>query len=279
MNLKSMISSLNTSILLEGREGLFMLEDAFELVSLLLNIENIEKHPDYLFLDVPKDKKSIGVDDVMPIVQKSHLKPALGEKTIVVINHMDTLTEAAQNKLLLSLEESPYLFIIGISYQDRLLETVLSRMRRITYSSLSKEEFIDNCEGRFTRSDAEILYYACDGCPGFIHSLGSELPLLRDLYDVCSKGKRSDIFSILHLVTEKDKLSVYNDRNLLSAVLKIMQNGFMQRSFFALQQSNKDKALRYAAIVKRLALDESLMLSPAYTKDNFFRTVLYCVEY
>lgn len=279
MNLREKITSMDVNILLEGREGLFMLEDAFELVSHLVNSANYEKHPDYMYLDIPEDKKSIGVDDVLPVIQKGYTKPVLLKKTIVIINNMDALTEAAQNKLLLSLEDSPYLFIIGISYHAKLIDTVLSRMTRIKYLPLSKEAFIAHCEGNYNASDAELLYHACDGCPKLILTLGSELTLFQKLHKACISNNRSDIFNILHLVKEKDNLSVYNNLKLTASVLKVMQHSFMTCAITVASRQDKNMAVRYTDIVLRLANDEAILRNSSYSKDNFFRTILYCVEH
>lgn len=278
MNLATKISNLETNVLLEGKEGLFMLEDVVDFLSSLFQGADYEKHPDYLFVDLPEDKKTIGVDDILPIVQKGHIKPVLLEKTVIVINHMDCLTEAAQNKLLLSLEESPYLFVIGIAYRDKLLSTVLSRMRRISYKPLTKEEFISYCEGTYARGDATLLAHACSGCPGLVHSIGEHLDLFRQLDIACRGSKRSDILSVLHLVKEKDKLAIYNSKELLRPVLRVMQAAFLDKSFECIKNGEEGKALRYTEKVRRLLEDDRVVESPAYSKDNFIRTMIGCVE-
>jgi len=264
------------SILLEGREGLFMLEDALELVSKLFCSEYYEKHPDYLFVDL-KDKKTIGVDEITPVIEKGLMKPVLASKAVVVINHMDALTEAAQNKLLLTLEESPYLFIIGISYQNRLLDTVLSRMKRTSYQPLSQKEFLSVCEGDIDKDDAVLLFHACSGCPGLIPAMKEELPMFRAVLNACL-GKRSGLFSALHLVKEKDKLAITEHKELILPVFRIMQHGLLERALRLSSQGDSKGAIGCAKLVRLIEGDMQVCNSSAYSKDNLFRTICCCVE-
>jgi len=271
--------SLETSLLLEGREGLFMLEDACELVGRLLGSENFDKHPDYLYVDIPKDKKTIGVDEIAVVVQKALFKPVIFSKSIVLINHMECLTEAAQNKLLLSLEESPYLFVIGVSYENRLLDTVLSRMRRIKYRPVSRELFVSYCEDIYSPEDANVLYYACEGCPGLIHSKKLDIEMLLTLSKACREENRQNILKVLHLVKEKDKLAVSGEKHLYPYVFRVMQRSFMECVTCEVQKGNFNKALQCNDIVKYLGNELMRCDSPAYSKDNFFRAVVFCAEH
>lgn len=267
-----------TSLLLQGKEGLFMLEDALDYAARYLNIEDCTLHPDYLYVDVPEGKKTIGVDDILPIVQKSYLKPSVAEKIVVVVNHMECMTEAAQNKLLLSLENSPYLFMIGVSYEDCLLQTVKSRMQIVRYDAYTLDAFMTNCENTFTRVDSTLMYYVCDGCPGKIVTYQQDLPLFRDLEQACGLNDGAKILEALHLVKEKDKLAVTGTKDYMQAVLRVMRYSYMKHARKALENDFL-LAARYAGIVDKLTDELSLVNKSTYTKDNFFCAIMYCIEH
>ncbi len=274
----SVNTNYETSLLLQGKEGLYMLDDAFDCASCYLNIEDCNLHPDYLYVDVPNGKTVIGVDDILPIVHKSYLKPSIAEKFVVVVNHMECMTEAAQNKLLLSLENSPYLFMIGVSYEDCLLQTVKSRMKIVHYDSYTFNSFISYCENTFARADATLLFYICDGCPGMISTYQNDLPLFRDLEQACYLNNASKILEALHLVKEKDKLAVTGNKAYMRAVLRVMRYSYMEYAKKALEKDFL-LAARYAEIVDKLTEDILLVTQSTYTKDTFFCTIMYCIEH
>lgn len=100
-------------------------------------------HPDILYLEKPKDKASIGVDDIREkILNEVYLKPYLSDRRIFIIDDGDALSVEAQNALLKVLEEPPdnVSFIICVKSTDRLLNTVLSRSFVVSFFPLSSHE-------------------------------------------------------------------------------------------------------------------------------------------
>ncbi len=79
------------------------------------------------------DKASIGVDDVRFLRSDALVPPNDGENKVYVIQDADTMTDAAQNALLLTLEEPPpyVLFLLLCENAASLLETVRSRAVRL----------------------------------------------------------------------------------------------------------------------------------------------------
>ncbi|MFA6947628.1 MAG: hypothetical protein WCQ72_01465 [Eubacteriales bacterium] len=85
--------------------------------------------PDVISIAVPKDKKSIGVDDVRAVKEEAYLSPNELEFKAFVINEAALMTVQAQNALLKLLEEPPdnvYFFLI-CENAAALLPTVRSR--------------------------------------------------------------------------------------------------------------------------------------------------------
>ena len=100
-------------------------------------------HPDILYLDKEKGKSSIGVEEVRSkILTEVYMKPYLAERRVFIIGEGDALSVGAQNALLKILEEPPAYatFIICVTKQDKLLDTVLSRSCTVTFFPLSFDE-------------------------------------------------------------------------------------------------------------------------------------------
>ena len=123
----------NTGLLYYGEGNL--LEHALDKAAEILKTtrEMLISNPDYLFVDYDEGKTSIGVETANMIVEKSSLIATFGEHQVCVVNHMDSMTEAAQNKLLKTLEESS-MIILGVCYEDNILPTVKSRMKKVKIS-------------------------------------------------------------------------------------------------------------------------------------------------
>ena len=134
-DLLKMKNSLTSSFLLKACDS-SALNDALAFAKASLHTESLENHPDYLFIS-SCGKKTIGVDDVLPLIRKCSFPPVVADKIMVIIDDMEKLTVAAQNKLLLLLEENTHCFVIGIVHEDGLLlDTVKSRMRLLSYQPL-----------------------------------------------------------------------------------------------------------------------------------------------
>lgn len=87
-------------------------------------------HPDYIVLEKPTDKKTIGVDVVREqLVKAAYVRPFSSARKVFVVENAELLTPEAQNALLKILEEPPEyaIFLLLADAQKHLLETVLSR--------------------------------------------------------------------------------------------------------------------------------------------------------
>ena len=266
-----------TSLLLMGSPGMSMLEDALALARHILKTSNLDAHPDFLMVAPLAKKKSIGVDEIMPVISLGAYPPVHGTHSIALIDGMDKLTVAAQNKLLILLESNPYVFVIGLCYGE-VLDTVKSRMRIISYHPYSKADFLKMCE--LPTEDGELLYYATAGCIGFLKDLIPEKELFTDLRDACSnEDKRKKLYQVLHLIREKDNQAITENQFLMQAVLRVLQFLFHRQSELACIEKDYKKAARYHDITTRLIEDEKRSEQTVYSKNDFFATILYCVEH
>ncbi len=85
--------------------------------------------PDVITVDVPKDRRSIGVDAVREIRESAYIKPNDLAVKIYIIRDADKMTEQAQNALLKLFEEPPHgvYFLLLTSDVTAMLPTVRSR--------------------------------------------------------------------------------------------------------------------------------------------------------
>lgn len=135
-------------------------------------------HPDIVHLTKAADKASIGVDEVREqILNEVYLKPYLAKRRVFIIGEGDALSVEAQNALLKILEEPPayVTFLICVTKQDKLLDTVLSRSCVVTFFPLGYEEVAAFLETRFGENEKNKLYARLSQ-----GSIGTAISLLSD---------------------------------------------------------------------------------------------------
>lgn len=128
-----------------------------EILTKELNLKLSENNPDLVYVIPEKDKKSIGISVVKDIAKYISEKPMSNKIKAVVIENGDILTEQAQNSLLKVLEEHPAYchFLIGAKNENSLIETVLSRCKKINLSNFANQnkndkEIKEKTEKKFT---------------------------------------------------------------------------------------------------------------------------------
>ena len=174
-------------------------------------------HPDIVYLKKTGDKASIGVDDVREqILNEVYLKPYLSSRRVFVIGEGDALSIEAQNALLKILEEPPayVTFVICVTKQDKLLNTVLSRCSVVAFFPLAYDEVATYLEKRFGANEKlRLCARLSQGSIGVAISLVSDgsteqlyedtvQAVLRLKKDACSVREMADF-----MITEKDRIS------------------------------------------------------------------------
>lgn len=122
------------------------------------------------------DAATIGIDAVRRIREDMYLSPAECERKVYIIEDADTMTAAAQNALLIALEEPPKNVLILLLCKDPslLLPTVRSRVQTLRTERFTREEldaFLGNALAakRLKESDAsayDAILTAAHGAPG-----------------------------------------------------------------------------------------------------------------
>lgn len=136
------------------------LDSRVEKINQIL-IENKLKnpHPNLLFFD--KEEK-LGVAQAKQIIDHMSLKPYQTGPQAVVLVQAEELTPEAQNSLLKTLEEPPEnsLIILGVSSEDQLIPTILSRCKIVNNKAQAtgnklEEKDVENIEKFFSSSIEE----------------------------------------------------------------------------------------------------------------------------
>lgn len=114
---------------------------------------------DWLETINPETKQvSIYVHDIDHINSKLQLTSASGGYRVVIMWLPERMNESASNKLLKLLEEPPHksLFLLVSEAPDMLLDTILSRCRRITFKPLEQDTIAEQLAGNQFRLDPEL---------------------------------------------------------------------------------------------------------------------------
>lgn len=112
-------------------------EQKAELFLKDINLKLDKNNPDILLVEKAEDKKSIGIDQVREAILFLSEKPFSHKNKAILIKYAHLLTIQAQNALLKTLEETPIfaLIILCSKTQDMLLETIVSRCRKVYIKS------------------------------------------------------------------------------------------------------------------------------------------------
>ena len=139
-------------------------------------------HADIIHIE---KEKSITVDDIKDIVEKSYIKSVEGGKKTFVIHGGEKMTTGAQNKLLKTLEEPPkdVVFLIGCTNINAILPTIKSRVKKIQLDIFKEDDIYD-----------ELLHFTEDKDKAKVAS-------------ICSEGKISKAVDLLY---DSNYLNLYN---------------------------------------------------------------------
>jgi DNA polymerase-3 subunit delta' len=129
-----------------------------------------DHHPDLHYLTPAPDKRAISVEQVRDLIAALELTSHEGVAKALVVDPAESMTLAAANALLKTLEEpTPSTYFLLVSHQSGLLPaTVRSRCQVVSVSSPPTGEALDwLCEGAgdASRGDLAALLRVCGGSP------------------------------------------------------------------------------------------------------------------
>ena len=123
-----------------------------------------KNNPDVIYID-SEDKKSIGIDQIREnLVHDINIKPYKNRYKIYIIKNADTMTEAAQNAILKTIEEPhayAILILLATDYK-KFLPTILSRcilidLKPIDINTMNKY-IVDNYNKKIENVDIYSTY-------------------------------------------------------------------------------------------------------------------------
>ena len=182
---------LAKSILLISKDQYYSMEFARYLAIQIfnngqfINNENAQKvkcdsHPDMKTFPA---KERLMVADSENIVQESVIKPIFANKKVFIIKNIENGMEAAQNKLLKTLEEpaSNVYFILTTSNVNLVLPTIRSRCNKVELGKVSDKIIMDLLGGN---ENSSLITALSDGCVGKAIELENKESLIQ-VFSAC----------------------------------------------------------------------------------------------
>jgi len=207
---------LTTPLLLVGDEGtgrrFSVIEAAKEAFSKgdpeSIHCVQISKgmHPDLVVVR-PEDDKEIGVDAMRAVVEQAQSFPSMVSSRYIVIDGADTMTIAAANVLLKTLEEPPRTsrFFLLTESASSVLPTIRSRCGVVRYRPLS-EKFIVDFLREHTDDDAKALVCCrlAEGSVGraYQYLASGRLTLRNKVLSLLKIGLTQDVSSLFSTIDE-----------------------------------------------------------------------------
>jgi len=150
------------AILFSGQEGLGKKKVALEFVKLIAGKDVLEReNPDLFFIS--SSEKEIQISQIRDLIWNLSLKPIVLPFKIGILDNAHLMTKEAQSALLKTLEEPKgnALLILITQYPELLLPTILSRVLKIKFYPVKREEienYLDskNIKAREKREIIEI---------------------------------------------------------------------------------------------------------------------------
>ena len=179
-------------------------------------------HPDLIL--VRPEKKSLGVEEIRTkIIDDVAIKPYRYSYKIYIIEQADTMTPAAQNALLKTLEEPPSyaVFLLLAKQQAAFLETVLSRCISLHLHPLPAQIVASYLQEKKSLSSEQAASYAAyaQGSIGQALTLLEDEAFLQMRQDVLAKLQRIQNTSLAEVLLWAKEWEIYqNDFRFLDVI-------------------------------------------------------------
>lgn len=162
---------------------------------------------DFVFADVPDQKKEIPVDTVRQVISEVYIKPCLFKRKIVIINNADKMNINAQNAILKVLEEPPAytVFILVVSNLLAILPTIISRGNIINFAPLSNKAVEKILKEKYDSQIPAHLLNLCSGSVKTAYEISTD-----EKYMELRRNIISSFSDFLTSPTEKTQLILYS---------------------------------------------------------------------
>lgn len=209
------------AIILYGESGSGKLTFAKSIAEKIVynqqHVKNIKNCVDINIID-GNDTGSILIDNIREIKNNISTTPHEGEKKVQIIANCDKMTIQAQNALLKSLEEpsNTTVFILTVSNNQKLLDTILSRGIIVNMEPISEKEIIKILSKQYKNTNLRTIIRTAkvsNGNLGLCKKI-LDMPPDKNILDLCEKLffyiltlNEYEIMAILSKY-EKDKLGL-----------------------------------------------------------------------
>ncbi len=179
-----------------------------------------DNNPDFFYITT--EKKSLGVADIRKSITATvNIKPFRSNKKVYLIEDSDSMTIAAQNAFLKTLEEPPefVVFILTANNKHNLLTTIISRCITLNTVSLSEQSLykaIDSMQNKCENDlylDKNVAVKLADGSIGkYLSTVCNEdfINNREKLLQIVENIKKYDIIDIIQKSDELAKNKIDN---------------------------------------------------------------------
>ncbi|MEG2483970.1 MAG: DNA polymerase III subunit [Clostridia bacterium] len=209
--------------LFDGPDGIGKQLVAKEFAKEILETENLETCPDYIYIDKLENKKDILVEQIREsIVNNVYSKPVASNKKVYIINNAQDMNNVAQNSLLKTLEEPPkYIVLILVANQvDKFLPTIISRVKRIKFKKLTNKD-IDKYIVENNIIVSENIKEYIDGSLGKL-KLMENLSAYEEIEKFVDKLKTENIVYLLEI----SKIVDFRNNNYMNYLQFVLYNNY-----------------------------------------------------
>ncbi len=222
--------------LFTGDDGLGKSLLAKEMALKILGKSVNRQYVDIIECRAEKGKQSVGINDIISIIEEINKKPYESDKKVVIIYKAHTLTVEAQNAFLKTIEEPPkgvFIFLLCENSED-ILDTVKSRCQIHKLKRLSIEEIKEFLGVKFpdlTPEEIRNIASFSDGIPGRAGKLinDNEFNEIRNkLMELLLGIKRK---SLPEMLEYEEFFMKYKDkwRDLLICILSYIRDGIVYK--------------------------------------------------
>lgn len=145
-------------------------------------------YADIIEYRIPKNRKSIGVNEIRELIEEINKKPVEGNKKVIIIYEAESMTQEAQNAFLKTIEEPPNGIFIMLLCENMefILDTIKSRCQIYKFHRLSENDMVNFLKNKFpelTKDELKPLMAFSDGIPGRAEQFlkDSSLKEIRDI--------------------------------------------------------------------------------------------------
>lgn len=207
-------------------------------------------HPDTIFNKLAVDEDSIKIAQVRSVLNNLQMTGDSARR-ILVLEDIDKMTPEAANAMLKMIEEPPrkVLYIFTSSNPKMILETILSRVRRVDFQLMTSKDLFSTLKNRYRLTEESKLYRITELAQGRI---AKAIKLLDN--DEHFQAYENTFLEIENFLAHRDVAAafgfigqIYNDPILIQIFLEI--------AFIVLDESMKKAVAAGDRVSMRLAAE------------------------